>query len=99
MDLLTKKGKINYPKYKNNTQTKTKSNVILKTTKRKLLQIHIIHLTLSTKKATQLLSTFKKFFLKTKNTYDNLSDAYDVISTLFVLISTVKESIRSKKLK
>ena len=57
------------------------------------------HLTLSTKKATQLLSTFKKFFLKTKNTYDNLSDAYDVISTLFVLISTVKESIRSKKLK
>ena len=41
----------------------------------------------------------KKFFLKTKNTYDNLSDAYDVISTLFVLISTVKESIRSKKLK
>ena len=57
------------------------------------------HLTLSRKKATQLLSTFKKFFLKTKNTYDNLSDAYDVISTLFVLISTVKESIRSKKLK
>lgn len=57
------------------------------------------HLTLSTKKATQLLSTFKKFFLKTKNTCDNLSDAYDVISTLFVLISTVKESIRSKKLK
>ena len=57
------------------------------------------HLTLSTKKATQLLSTFKKFFLKTKNTYDNLSDDYDVISTLFVLISTVKESIRSKKLK
>ena len=53
----------------------------------------------ATKKATQLLSTFKKFFLKTKNTYDNLSDAYDVISTLFVLISTVKESIRSKKLK
>ena len=43
-DLLTKKGKINYPKYKNNTQTKTKSNVILKTTKRKLLQIHIIHI-------------------------------------------------------
>ena len=39
-----KKGKINYPKYKNNTQTKTKSNVILKTTKRKLLQIHIIHI-------------------------------------------------------
>ena len=38
------KGKINYPKYKNNTQTKTKSNVILKTTKRKLLQIHIIHI-------------------------------------------------------
>ena len=37
-------GKINYPKYKNNTQTKTKSNVILKTTKRKLLQIHIIHI-------------------------------------------------------
>ena len=31
--------------------------------------------------------------------YNNLSDAYDVISTLFVLISTVKESIRSKKLK
>ena len=57
------------------------------------------HLTLSTKKATQLLSTFKKFFLKTKNTCDNLSDAYDVISTLFVLNSTVKESIRSKKLK
>lgn len=57
------------------------------------------HLTLSTKKSAQLLSTFKKFFLKTKNTYDNLSDAYDVISTLFVLISTVKESIRSKKLK
>lgn len=57
------------------------------------------HLTLSTKKATQLLSTFKKFFLKTKNTCDNLSDAYDVISILFVLISTVKESIRSKKLK
>ena len=52
MDLLTKKGKINYPKRN-----------------------------------------------KTKNTYDNLSDAYDVISTLFVLISTVKESIRSKKLK
>ena len=57
------------------------------------------HLTLSTKKATQLLSTFKKLFLKIKNTYNNLSDAYDVISTLFVLISTVKESIRSKKSK
>ena len=37
------KGK-NKPKYKNNTQTKIKSNVILKTTKRKLLQIHIIHI-------------------------------------------------------
>ena len=54
------------------------------------------HLTLSPKKATQLLSIFKKLFLKIKNTYNNLSDAYDVISTLFVLISTVKESIRSK---
>ena len=46
-----------------------------------------------------LKTMFAVFFLKTKNTYDNLSDAYDVISTLFVLISTVKESIRSKKLK
>ena len=102
MDLLTKKGKINYPKYKNNTQTKTKSNVILKVatnTYNTYKKQNKFHLTLSTKKATQLLSTFKKFFLKTKNTCDNLSDAYDVISTLFVLISTVKESIRSKKLK
>ena len=54
------------------------------------------HLTLSTKKATQLLTTFKEFFLKIKNTYDNLSDVYDVISALFVLVSVVKESIRSK---
>ena len=45
------------------------------------------------------IKTIIGLFLKTKNTYDNLSDAYDVISTLFVLISTVKKSIRSKKLK
>lgn len=57
------------------------------------------HLALSTKKVTQLLSTFKEFFLKIKNTYDNLSDAYDVISALFALVSIVKKSIRSKKSK
>lgn len=57
------------------------------------------HLALSTKKATQVLSTFKEFFLKIKNTYDNLSDAYDVISALFALVSIAKKSIRSKKSK
>lgn len=56
-------------------------------------------LALSEKKAIQLLSTFKEFFLKIKNTYDNLSDAYDVIDALFVLIFTAKGSIRSKKSK
>lgn len=58
-----------------------------------------LHLTLYTKKVTQFLSNFKTFFLKTKNTYDNLSDAYDIISALFALVSIVKESIHSKRSK
>ena len=104
MDLLTKKGKINYPKYKKACKIQSGSGEpnkkkVATNTYNTYKKQNKFHLTLSTKKATQLLSTFKKFFLKTKNTYDNLSDAYDVISTLFVLISTVKESIRSKKLK
>lgn len=100
------KGKNKLSEIQEQYTTKNQEQRNLKNSKKKIVTNTYNHnkqnksrLALSAKKATQLLSTFKEFFLKIKNTYDNLSDAYDVISALFVLISTVKESIRSKKSK
>lgn len=100
------KGKNKLSEIQEQYTTKNQAQRNLKNSKKKIVTNTYNHnkqnkslLALSAKKATQLLSTFKEFFLKIKNTYDNLSDAYDVITALFVLISTVKESIRSKKSK